>query len=261
MPFKSLKDETPILPESPLISSLTEDQASLVRQLKMSAMGQMASSISHEINNPLTVIRMNAEILISYIERGEPSDKILEKCKKIINTTERIDNIVRSLRSLSSEQSQPLREWTLVSQLIEGAVDVCAHRFQSEGVELRLNILVDSDYKTFVDPAQISQALINLIQNSLDAISQNEERWIQIHAKEMDGKMIFIVQDSGLGIKDDVIKSMFSPFFSTKKNASLGLGLNLTRSYVTYHNGIIYYKLINGHTSFVIEVPIESNDC
>ena len=106
----------------------------------------------------------------------------------------------------------------------------------------------------------MGQVLLNLINNSFDAIQGQESAWIRIHGQSSGGKFILRVSDSGSGIPDEVVDKMMNPFFTTKPvGKGTGLGLSVARGLINEHGGELSYELFEGHTSFVIELPIYTN--
>ena len=234
-----------------------DESTKLVNQSKLSSMGQMASSIAHEINNPLSVIRMNAEILLEYCQDAEQSEKILEKCRKIISTADRISGIIRALKSISASSVKPNFQWTKLSSVIDDVAELCANRFKMASVPLEMDIAKIRDMNFYIDAAQISQAVINLLNNSFDAIQNNPEKWVRLHGHVDNNNLSLMVTDSGKGIPDEILKDILNPFFSTKENhQGLGIGLNLVQSYAAFHEGSLSYTLVDGQTTFVLELPL-----
>jgi C4-dicarboxylate-specific signal transduction histidine kinase len=241
----------------PKEATLSNEEIAIAKHSKLSAMGQMASSIAHEINNPLSVIRMNAEILLEYCQDAEQSEKILEKCRKIISTTDRISGIIRALKSISASSTKPNFQWTKLSTVIDDVAELCANRFKMASVPLEMDIGKIRDMNFYIDAAQISQAVINLLNNSFDAIQTLPERWVRLHGHIDNNNLSLMVTDSGNGIPDDILKDVLNPFFSTKANhQGLGIGLNLVQSYAAFHEGSLSYALVDGHTTFVLEFPL-----
>jgi C4-dicarboxylate-specific signal transduction histidine kinase len=256
--MNSTKKRALVDPKETALSSLTMDQASLAKQTKLTAMGQMASSIAHEINNPLSVIRMNAEILLEFCSEAKQSEKILEKCRKIISTTDRISGIIRALKSISASSTKPTFQWTPLSTVIEDVVDLCSPRFKLANIPLEIDFKGIKDLSFLIDSAQVSQAMINLLNNSFDAIQALPEKWVRLTANIDGSNLNLSVTDCGTGISEDILKDILNPFFSTKENHNgLGIGLNLVHSYAAFHDGTLQYSLVDGHTTFSLELPLK----
>lgn len=233
------------------------DETRQANQSKLTTLGQMAGSIAHEINNPLSVIRMNAEILLEFCGEGPNADKMAEKCRKIISTADRISGIIRALKSISASTSKPSFQWIEVSSVIGDVVDLCASRFKLADVPLTVDVEEIKDTRFFIDSAQVSQALINLLNNSFDAIQALPEKWVKLQGRIEGDRLVLRVTDSGGGIPEDILKNILNPFFSTKdKHSGLGIGLNLVQSYAAFHDGHLRYDPVDGHTSFALEFPL-----
>lgn len=236
-----------------------QNEAGRVQLAKLSALGKMAGSIAHEINNPLSVIRMNAEIALEYSRHPEKTEKLYEKCQKIIATADKISGIIRALKSISASYGKPSLEWIELSRVLDDVYDLCSPRFKIANVPLIIDYTNIKDVRFFIDPAQISLALINLLNNSFDAIKHLEERWVRVFCTVTQDHLSITVVDSGLGIPSHMLSEILNPFYSTKKNHdSLGIGLNLVQSYASCHHGTLNYSLVDSHTAFTLELPLST---
>jgi PAS domain S-box-containing protein len=225
---------------------------------KLIALGHMASSIAHEINNPLSVIRMNAELLSSYNESQLSREKVVEKCGKIIATADRVSGIIRALRSISASSKTPRFSWVPFQQFIDDVLELCLPRIRSENVELLIDTKNTSINMVYIDHAQLTQALINLLNNSCDALKELDTRWIKIDVSNDTYYLYIYVTDSGAGVPLEIAEKMTDQYFTTKDGTGLGLGLNLVQSYLSSHNGQLTYKLTAGHTSFCMKLPLST---
>jgi C4-dicarboxylate-specific signal transduction histidine kinase len=98
---------------------------------------------------------------------------------------------------------------------------------------------------------------MNLISNSLDAVSKLDEKWISIAAENMNGRIVLRFSDSGVGITDHVVDNMMRPFFTTKEvGKGAGLGLSVSKGIIENHGGRFFYEMFEGRTSFVIDLPM-----
>lgn len=234
------------------MKSLIEEQnTKIIASSKMSMLGEMASGIAHEINNPLTVIIGKSQQLIASNNLDESSNL---KLLKIIETGKRIDRIIKSLklfsRDSSHEQDVPLK----LSSVLDLTLELCLEKIKFEGITLIEEI--DVDARIMGNPTQISQVLMNIIGNSIDAISFNEERWIKINITIVNNNAIIKITDSGKGIPKDVLEKIMIPFFTTKElGKGTGLGLSISKGIIEKHGGRIYYDMNSNNTCFVIEIP------
>ncbi|MCB9073384.1 MAG: HAMP domain-containing histidine kinase [Bdellovibrionaceae bacterium] len=227
-------------------------------QAKLIVLGKMASSIAHEINNPLSIIRMNAEYLCNLVTKQISAEKIIEKANKIISTADRMSGIIRALRSISASGKTPHFKWVSFQQIIDDVLDLCQHRIRNDSIELLINTKDLSLPRVFVDAAQMTQTMINLLNNSCDAIVSLDTRWIKIDVYNDETHLFICVTDSGSGIPDNIMEKMTDQFFTTKEDAGLGLGLNLVQSYITCHGGKLDYTLVDGHTRFTVKLPLKT---
>ncbi len=223
---------------------------------KMTALGEMAAGIAHEINNPLMIISGKAQKSIRSIRDGNfDTEEFKENLEKIVFTSNRIGKIISGLRAFSRNgEKDPLIRVSLKS-IITDTCDLCSEKFRQNGVQLSINDFPDQVVKC--RSVQISQVLLNLLNNSYDAIQGNAEKWIKISATVKEGHISIRVADSGRGISQEIVDKMMQPFFTTKEiGKGTGLGLSISNGIISDHKGKMYYELSEGNTSFVIELPI-----
>ena len=238
---------------------LEEQRSKAQYGAKMSALGEMAGGVAHEINNPLSVIIAFS----SQLRRGLPSGKIsveaaVEKIEKIEHTAERITKIVKGLRSFSRNADEdPMTDQNL-SIIIAETVELCGERLKHRDIELRVSVI--DDLKVHCRPVQISQVILNLLNNAHDAVMDLNERWVSIDVHEYNGKARIEITDSGKGIPPAVLEKMMQPFFTTKEvGKGTGLGLSIARGIMDAHHGGLQYDASCANTRFVIELPALSS--
>lgn len=217
---------------------------------KMASLGEMAGGIAHEINNPLAIISGKAEQIKKYLSSPEMDrEKLIQAVEKIEDTSFRISKIIKGLRSFSrTGELDPSKE-TTVEELIEETLDLCRERMRSENIELIMDL--QKDLKILGRPTQIQQVLINLLNNSLDAIKTKDERWIKISSEQHPNQTIITITDSGKGIPDSLRDKIMNPFFTTKEvGKGTGLGLSISKRIMEAHNGKLVYNNTNPNTSF-----------
>ena len=263
-------NSTPILssvdarPESVIttfsdITSEREKTVQLLQAAKLSSLGVMAGGIAHEINTPLATIKTKIDLLRA---RAEADDENLEHRKdqydKISKTVDRISKIVRAMRTIARDADRDAVSIVNVAQLAADAVALCHDRLVAEGIELRLEL---QDAEISCRPGEIGQVLLNLIGNSIDAVANAENRWIEIRA-HADAKILTVsVTDSGPGISSDAASRMMDPFFTTKPvGKGTGLGLSISRSIVEAHGGRLFLDLRSPRTRMSFELPTEAMD-
>jgi C4-dicarboxylate-specific signal transduction histidine kinase len=142
-----------------------------------------------------------------------------------------------------------------VKALVEEAVSFCQDRIQKSQAQVKIQI--DSQLVLECRAIQMSQVLVNLIQNSCDAIQQQPEKWIRIEARTSKNFLVLTVTDSGAPIPAEVQKKLMQPFFTTKEvGKGTGLGLSISKGIIGSHMGRFWLNSSAPHTTFVVEVPL-----
>lgn len=223
---------------------------------QMSSVGEMASGITHEIANPVTVIAMCAAHLKTLID-ADPQDKnkIYEMIDRVERMTSRITKINTSMRLASRHGDHDPASPTSIKTLISETLEICVSRLRNENIELRLHEI--PDHTIHCRSFQISQVLLNLLNNARDAVSHLNEKWIELKVELTKDGLRILVTDSGKGIPKKVVDKMMSPFFTTKEvHKGTGLGLSISQEIIREHQGKLYYDPSYPNTRFVIEIPI-----
>lgn len=227
-----------------------ETELKMFSASKMASLGEMAGGIAHEINNPLAIISGKAEQIKKLVFK-EPlnREKIILGVEKIEETAFRISKIIRGLKSISrSGELDPLK-LVSIKEIIEETLDLCRERMQSEGITLIQQ--VDSSLNLTCRSTEIEQVLINLLNNSTDAVKTQKEPWIKISTQSTRTQITLTVTDSGKGIPKDILERMMDPFFTTKEvGKGTGLGLSISRRIMESHYGMLVYNQESPYTSF-----------
>lgn len=241
------------------ITQLKNMQTSLVEQSKMASLGEMAAGIAHEINNPLSIIQGKSQLLHEKINNnmfnGESYKKDLEQIEQ---NCLRIDKIIKSLKSVSRKTDQdPLEEVRLL-KIIDEAFEISKERFRKR--KLNLFVITDDeinyDSMVLVRPSEIVQVLVNLLNNSYDAIENQVMGWARIHVGLTNTMYLVEVTDSGNEIPPDVAQKMMDPFFTTKSTGKgTGLGLSISRKIIQNHGGDLFFDSLHINTKFVFNLP------
>lgn len=219
-----------------------QQQAVLASSAQFSTLGEMAAGIAHEINNPLFIINGTAIHALDVSKERDLSKTELTKIfTRIERTSERIAKIVRGLQLVARDSSDEKPVRMKISSLVEDTLGLCLERFKSNGVELRLNI--PNDIETDVRPVQLSQVILNLLNISFEALSELDEKWVQIDIKTVDGKVQIQITGSGHG----------NPL-----EKGTGLGLSISKGIVHDHGGELFYNTESKNTQFVIQIPLKA---
>lgn len=239
---------------------ISDQQAQLVASSKLSAIGEMAATITHEINNPLGVILGRCEMMKTLLNRENVDLVNLERLVETIDVTaKRIEKIVRSMKTLSHEGQEDPVEKTYVCSIIDGLADLFSEKFRAHGIQFTVN---SYERSLFFEcrSHEIMQVLVNLLNNSFDAIAAKDKKWIRFDVQQVGSDIEISVMDCGEGIAPQNIEKLFMPFFSTKKvQYGTGLGLSISRSLIKRHNGKLEYDHQSPFTRFVISLPVFSS--
>lgn len=230
--------------------------AKMVASSKLSALGEMAGGIAHEINNPLAIIHARASRLAELASSGQPDQELVASFAGQIEATAlRISRIIKALRSFARDGEQdPLQE-ARVRQLVEETAEMCRERLKSHGIELRIDPIPDS-VTLRCRPVQISQVLLNLLNNAHDAVEGLPERWIRVEVSEASDEIFIRILDSGKGLPPEIANRVFEPFFTTKEfGRGTGLGLSISRGIIESHGGLLEVEERSDRTCFVIQLP------
>lgn len=234
-------------------------EAQLAATARLSALGMMAGGVAHEINNPLAIIHASSsDLLDAAKEEGQiPLDVVVRTATRIRQTADRIARIVKSMRRIARDGSQDPFLSVHVSKIIEQTLEVCQAKFKDQSVTLRLPA-IDSDLQIPCREVQISQVLLNLLTNALDAVAdQPGEKWVRMNVERRDDSILLSVVDSGPGVAPELKGRIMEPFFTTKEvGKGTGLGLSLSRTIAEEHGGRLEVTEDHGHTCFCLTLPV-----
>jgi len=232
-------------------TELHSAQQLLIRAEKLASIGHLASSIAHEINNPLQPIRINLEDMVEDIQSNVPID--IRAIKSTQESVERIRRIVSQLLEFAGKRSTTATELDRlnISQLIESVINLNRKFFEKENMRIEsdlsptLSILGNKD--------QLEQVFMNLTLNAKAAMHTGGTLYIRAFANQDEITIEFT--DTGHGIPEDTINRIFDPFFSTKPNGT-GLGLFVSYGIIQGHHGTIEVKSkVDQGTTFSIRLP------
>ncbi len=235
---------------------LREQEAQLISRAKTIAVGDLASGVAHEINNPLTVIVGKAAELKRLADSASlNANTVIEIADKIQTTSIRISKIITSLKSLSSPNKSIALQKTPFAKIFHDLADICSERFRANEVTLDIPEF-PANLWSEMNPTLISQLLLNLINNAFDAVQEQSRKWVRVEYLADEASVFIYVTDSGPGIPIKNRGRIFDPFFTTKgPGKGTGLGLSLASSIAAHHNGTIRLDNLYVFTRFVIQLP------
>lgn len=232
-----------------------EQRLKMVAASKLTALGEMAGGVAHEINNPLAIIHGNAEVLRLWAEQGElDRERVCTMAQTLSITTTRIAKIVRGLRTISRNAEHDPCEQAPLAPLLEHVVSLSAARARDEQIEIEVSP-VPPDFTVPCRPAQVSQVLLNLLNNAFYACREGE-RWVRLEVKDGGSEVEIAVLDGGRGVPPSVREKLFQPFFTTKPVGSgTGLGLSIGAALAESHGGSLALDPASPRTRFVLKLP------
>jgi len=222
---------------------------------RLAAVGEMSAGITHEIFNPLSVISMLSDSVVKNLSKDESTQiQNIEKLNKIKSMVARIIKISDSVKRLSRDGGKEEFVVFKLTDLIEAIKDLTLYKMRSNDVEFQI-IQNNSSNFLYGQEIQLSQVIINLLNNAVDAISKNESKWIKLEILEKDDFLEFSITDSGKGIPKEIRDKMMSPFFTTKeKGKGTGLGLSIAKEIIKEHGGDLIYDESSKNTKFIFTV-------
>ena len=235
-------------------------QKEIVHMARLNTMGEMASGIAHELNQPLTAIATNSFACIQMLESGGiAKDKLVDVLETIGLQAEHSGEIIKQLRQFVRKE-QPERSIIDINDLI---VDVLLF-IEPEARKSNVRIIRKMDenlYKVLAQPIQIEQVLLNLLKNSIEALQvmDKENRRLMIKTEVAGGNAVVVtIEDNGPGIDNKIKEGLFVPFV-TSKNDGLGLGLSISQGIIESHHGKLYlHSDDGGGTVFRFTLPVAS---
>ncbi len=234
-----------------------EERAHLQKQLmhadRLATIGQLAAGVAHELNEPLSSILGFAQLLTRDPEMPEGATQDI---RKIVTASLHAREIIKKLL-LFARQTPTLKGPVDINGVVVGAIDLFRHHFEKEGIELAC-VLCPEMPVLEADAGQLTQMLVNLVVNAVQAMPKGGRLVVQTHVQ--DGHVVCSVEDTGVGMTEEVLDRLFVPFFTTKEvNQGTGLGLPVVHGIVTAHGGTIEVASTpDKGTTFTIRLPIES---
>ncbi len=240
------------------ITELKKSEEIINHNSKMATLGEMAAGIAHEINNPLTIIKAASSQLSSMLTKNEwDNEKVKRNLQKVDSTVDRISKIIKGLRFFSApSQSNEFKNENMVD-IINETISLCQEKFKVHNVALNFTTnthLAPIDCRA----VEISQVILNLLNNAFDAIEPLAERWVNLDMQCSDQALFINVTDSGNGILPEHVEKILKPFFTSKAaGKGTGLGLSISQKIVEAHNGKLWIDTNSPNTRFCIRLPLK----
>ncbi len=238
------------------LSDLHRNQTALAAASRLSSLGMMAGGIAHEINTPLAVIGGKADLLLKLLDSADFDRAVAQgHVQKIIHTVHKIAKIIKGLSSISRDPSAEEPVIFGLNDVVAETIEICEKRFQTHGIEIRRTGVLPQQTNVWGRPVQLGQVLLNLLNNSFDAVKNRPEKWVELRFTVLEKIVKLEVIDSGIKVSEDIQEKLFHPFFTTKKvGEGTGLGLSISRSIIERSGGKLYFDQKPKNTTFVIEL-------
>jgi C4-dicarboxylate-specific signal transduction histidine kinase len=221
--------------------ALRNAEAELARVARLTTMGELAASLSHELRQPLAAIVMNGSATLRWLDREPPDlDEARDAATRTVREGQRADEVIRGLRALATKSGPQLTPLDL-DDVIREVLTLTHSEVQRHGVVLRVD-LAAGHRPVLGDRVQLQQVLLNLILNGVDAMKTVTDRprelMVASALAESDGVLV-AVEDGGTGLDPAIAPRIFEPFFTTKPDG-LGMGLSICRSIIEAHGGRLW---------------------
>ena len=247
------------------IKKLNEDlekkRQESIEHARMGTLVDMAGSVAHEINNPLTIILGWVQLLNNSVQKGSPKEKILVGLDNIFQSVLRVESVVRGLSAFAKEGGSEEVKDLSIQEVLQTTLSICQTTLNDMGISF-----VSEDFKSDVvikgREGMFIQVFFNLIKNSMEAIKNLEERWIKINFEINNKELRIFFTDSGDGIPKEIQSKIMIPFFTThemeKGEAAIGLGLSVCKGIIEEHGGAFSLNPEAKNTQFIISLEISS---
>lgn len=233
---------------------LTEAYDRLLLSGKLTSVGKMATSMILEMRHPVELIMVNAQLLDDHIRDREATEML----QAIIQAGTQVSKIVEGLRGFSQSEGREAREIVSLQKVLKDVTKLIRKTFASNKVKLSMP-KVDPTIGLECIPTEISQVLLNLLNNAVEAQSGEEGAWTRVEVETADDKMTLSVIDSGDGLPAELTEKLMEPFFTTKAagaGTGTGLGLTIARKITESHGGQFILDTESENTRFAVVLPM-----
>lgn len=243
-------------------SELENTRALRLHQSKMLELAKIVGEISHEINNPLTVILAKSSYIKTVLNPTTEEElsqsevnKVESALEKIVHHGERISKVIRALKHLSAATNNAPYQLFNLATLIDEALLLCSEKMKKRRIELCLEIPDDTTASIYCKPEQILQVILSLLHNACEALEHTASPKITISLQHTESFTDLVVSDNGKGVPVEIESQVFTPFFTTKaRGEHAGLGLSIANQIIYNHQGTLSLDRKNDLTLFKIRL-------
>ena len=236
---------------------LLKQEALLLKKSRLANVGEISSSVFHEIYNPLTILIGHLHMLNDSLEERDISrEELASAFSKMLIAGGRMEDILGGIRKLSRNAVEEGKTKFSVKQELDQVVSLVEQLYQRDQVEF--------DYKTstirpevFGNSGKFQQLVLNLLSNARDATETADKKAVSVELCTMDDKVKIYVRNSGQPVDEALREKIFQPFFTTKSNEEgTGLGLSIVKQFVTEMHGQVEYHALKSGSEFMIQLPV-----
>ena len=247
---------------------LRQKDTMLIQSGKLAALGEMATGIAHEINQPLNVIKMTATGMLYFLKKGKPLS--LEMIKKELENTdsqvERIRKIINHLKTFSRSSKEIETEEVDINIPLKNSLTFVNEQLRLHQIEVKFD-LTESMPKVMADANKLEQVYLNILTNARDAMDSHEKsvknggkeykKELKIRSFAENGNIVAVISDTGGGIPKDIGEKVFEPFFTTKEaGKGTGLGMSISYNIIKDFKGSLSFDVEDGiGTTFRVVLP------
>ncbi len=232
--------------------TLEDERARNMHSVKMATLGEMAGGMAHELNTPLGLLQLSLEQLL---KSRDNTERFFDIAKEMEMTIEKMSRLINGFKTFSRSSDSDQFTFTSFKKLFSESMQLCEMSLKNKGIEFSYTTDI-ADISVECHPSEISQVIMNLVQNASDAIEKLDEKWIRVEVDHSDELCISVI-DSGNGVPEEVYEKMFIPFYTTKDvGKGTGLGLAIIKGIMEKHNGSISLNRENENTCFRFTLPL-----
>ncbi|WP_114856927.1 sensor histidine kinase [Azospirillum brasilense] len=236
-----------------------QQQERLQQTARLITMGEMASTLAHELNQPLSAIASYCTGCLNRLQAGSiRPDELATALEKLSGQARRAGQIIRRIHDFV-RKSEPNVAPCCLSEMLEDCVALMEADARQQGVKLVLEVGRGLP-AVMADRILLQQVVMNLMRNGIEAMAatRRDRRRLSVTVQAMDGSVLTRIQDRGCGISPENAEKLFSPFFTTKTEG-MGMGLNICRSIIEHHQGRLWFEPApEGGTVFLFSLPVLS---
>lgn len=228
-------------------------ETSLYEQSRLSSIGQMASGIAHEINNPVSIIYSDACLLLKEFRKESPDrDFIIERLSEIESTALRIEKIVDGLQSLQAGRSETQVCPNSLEKTVDRVLAICSNRFLRAGIKIIWHP-PEKEIWAQCNEIQVSEILLNILNNAFDEVKKVEDGQVEIRILKLNELCEIRISNNGPKIKKHERDNLFIPFYTTKGKKGTGLGLKISKDLARANGGELKISE-NEETEFILSL-------